>query len=358
MSPAETSSPSTPASAAGGVATPPPAAPGWLVPLVATIAGLVIVVVAAFLVPDLAAVARVLIGLVGAGVAFWGGSRLGRGLVGAGFDLLNWLCAIWLIALAVLALIAPLLTLGEHEDSALTLLEPIYAPPDLSSTHPLGTNALGLDMLARVIYGARVSLTVCISAVLVGMAIGGILGITAGYLRGKVDMVIGVFTNSLLSVPTLIMLIALASVLRPTPQNMVIALSLVAIPGMIRVARAQTLALSQREYVTVARALGAKRSRIIVRELLPNVALAIIPLGMIYISALIVAEASLSFLGIGIRPPQPTWGNMIAEGQDGKMEEHPFLVIVPAFILFLTVFSFNLIGERLRKVWDTRQVKL
>ncbi|GAA0995746.1 ABC transporter permease [Acrocarpospora macrocephala] len=277
---------------------------------------------------------------------------------GAGFDVLTLMCGLWLLTLAVVALVAPLLPLGEHQDSALTLAEPIYAPPDLASAHPLGTNALGLDLLARVIYGARISLVVCISAVLIGMAVGGIVGITAGYLRGKVDVVIGVLTNSLLAVPTLIMLIALASVLRPTPQNMVIALSLVAVPGMIRVARAQTLALSQREYVTVARALGARRSRVILRELLPNVALAIIPLGMIYISALIVAEASLSFLGIGIRPPQPTWGNMIAEGQDGKMEQYPFLVIVPAFFLFLTVFSFNLIGERLRKVWDTRQVKL
>nr|WP_246401793.1 ABC transporter permease [Jiangella mangrovi] len=190
------------------------------------------------------------------------------------------------------------------------------------------------------------------------MTVGGLIGITAGYLRGKVDVVVGIVTNSLLAVPTLIMLIALASVLRPTPFTMAIALALVATPGMIRVARANTLALAQREYVTVARALGARRSRIIVRELLPNVALSIIPLGMIYISALIVAEASLSFLGIGIQAPRPTWGNMISEGQAGVMEQHPFLVVVPAVALFLTVFSFNLIGERLRGRWDTRQVKL
>ncbi|MEV5745706.1 ABC transporter permease [Microbispora rosea] len=273
-------------------------------------------------------------------------------------DLLLWFCGAWLAVLILAAITAPMLGLQEAQDAAKTLLEPVYQPPSLGSTHPLGTNALGLDMLSRIIYGARVSLTVSISAVLIGTFVGGTLGVIAGYLRGKVDRVIGTLTNTLLAVPALILLVALATVLRPSALNMALALSLVAIPGLIRVTRANTLAFAQREFVTVARALGAGRARVVFRELMPNVLLSVVPMCLVYVSALIVAEASLSFLGIGLRPPQPTWGNMIGEGLNGKMEDYPHLVYVPAAVLFLTVFSFNLLGERMRKRWDKREVSL
>ncbi|GGO18797.1 ABC transporter permease [Microbispora bryophytorum] len=273
-------------------------------------------------------------------------------------DLLLWLCGAWLAVLILAAITAPVLGLQEAQDAAKTLLEPVYQPPSLGSAHPLGTNALGLDMLSRIIYGARVSMAVSISAVLIGTFVGGTLGVVAGYLRGTVDRIIGTLTNTLLAVPALILLIALATVLRPSALNMALALSLVAIPGMIRVTRANTLAFAQREFVTVAQALGAGRARIVFRELMPNVLLSVVPLCLVYVSALIVAEASLSFLGIGLRPPQPTWGNMIGEGLNGKMEDYPHLVYVPAAVLFLTVFSFNLLGERMRKRWDKREVSL
>ena len=302
--------------------------------------------------------ARLVLTLAGLVLAYVAGSRAGRAWAGPGFDLLRWCCVVWLALLVLAAVVAPLLPLAEAEDAALTLAEPIFQAPVLLSDHPLGTNGLGLDLLARVIYGARVSLTVSISAVIIGTIVGSMLGVSAGYLRGKVDVVVGLFTNTLLAVPALILLVALATVLRPSPLNMALALSLVAIPGLIRVTRANALAYGQREFVTVAHALGAKRGRIIFRELMPNVLLSVLPLSLVYVSALIVAEASLSFLGIGLRPPQPTWGNMIAEGLNGRMEEYPHLVYVPAAVLFLTVFSLNLLGERMRKRWDKREVAL
>jgi peptide/nickel transport system permease protein len=127
---------------------------------------------------------------------------------------------------------------------------------------------------------------------------------------------------------------------------------------MVRLARANTITFARREFVLAARAMGATRLRLLARELLPNVALPVISLAVVMVSVLIVAESSLSFLGLGISPPQPTWGNMIAEGQNGVMEAHPMIVVIPGVCLFLTVFGLNLLGERAQKRWDPRSVKL
>ena len=291
-------------------------------------------------------VPAVLVGLVG---VYMGLRRIGLAKFGGDFDLTFVLSGVWLTVLILAALIAPLLPLGEYKDTTKTLGEKGYAPPSLFSDHPLGTNNFGLDLLSRSIYGARASLIVAVAAVIIGILIGGILGICAGYFRGKTDAIIGVFTNSLLAVPALILLIALGSVLEPNLRNISFALALLAIPSMIRIARANTIAFASREFVLAARAMGATRWRVMLRELAPNVALPLLSLGMVMISVLIVAEASLSFLGLGIKPPNPTWGNMIAEGQGGVFEQHPFIVLVPGVFLFLTVFAFNIVGEKAQK---------
>src|SRR5690606_35064301 len=145
--------------------------------------------------------------------------------------------------------------------------------------------------------------------------------------------------NALLAVPPLVLLIALGTVLDPSLRNLSIALALLTIPSMVRVARANTITFAQREFVLAAEAIGATRWRLLRKELLPNVVLPVMSMGVVMVSALIVAEASLSYLGLGIRAPEPTWGNMIAEGESGVMEDHPFIVIVPGICLFLTVFS-------------------
>ncbi|SEK70882.1 peptide/nickel transport system permease protein [Blastococcus sp. DSM 46786] len=287
-----------------------------------------------------------------------GAGRLLRHRFGAGFDLTSWLSAIWLVLLVLAALLAPVLPLGEHEDIASTLSAPVFARPDLLSEYPLGTNNFGLDLLARVLYGARASLVVALGAVAMGLVIGAALGIVSGFFRKTTDAVIGIFTNSLLAVPPLILLIALATVLEPSLRNLAFALSLLALPSIVRMARASTLTFVQREFVLAARAMGASRLRIMTRELLPNVMLPLLSYAMVMISVLIVAEASLSFLGLGIQPPDPSWGNMIAEGEGNAFEEHPHIVLVPGVVLFLTVFSLNLLGEKARKRFDPRQAKL
>jgi peptide/nickel transport system permease protein len=308
--------------------------------------------------PMLVLLVKALLFLIGVCVAAQGLSRVVWAARGERPDILIWLCSTWLVLLVVVAALAPLLPLGEHVDVATALSEPSYQTPRLLSDHPLGTNNYGLDMLSRSIYGARTSLMISLIAVAIGSLVGGAIGILAGYFRAGVDSVIGIFTNTLLAVPPLILLIALGTVLDPKIRNIALALSLLTIPSMIRLARANTIAFAQREFVLAARAMGATKFRVMTRELVPNVVLPVFSMVIVMISVLIVAEASLSFLGLGIQAPEPTWGNMIAEAEGGTMEQYPHIVLVPGVFLFLTVFSFNLLGEKAQKRWDPRSAKL
>ncbi len=273
-------------------------------------------------------------------------------------DLMVVLAATWLTVLVLAALFAPLLPLGEHEDLVKAYDVDTFIPPFTFIDHYLGTNSNGLDLLARAIYGARVSLVIAFVAVTVGTLVGGAIGVFAGYYRKGVDRVVGIGTNTLLATPPLILLIALAAVLDPSVRNIALSLSLLTIPTMVRMARANTIAYSQREFVTAARALGATRLRVMWRELVPNVLLPLMSMAVVLASGLIVAEASLSFLGLGLEQPTATWGNMIAEPDNDTLVQHPYLVLVPGAFLFLTVFSLNLLGERAQKRWDTRSAKL
>lgn len=274
-------------------------------------------------------------------------------------DVLVVLCAGWLVVIGLAALLAPVLPLGEHEDVAATILDPLYLPPFTYGDHLLGTNGYGLDVLARVVHGARASLTISLMAVTTGLVVGTAVGVLAGFFRRGVDAGVSILTNALLSVPPLILLIVLASILDPEVRNMALALAILTIPTMTRLARANTIAWSQRDFVLAARSLGAGRARIMLRELVPNVLPPMLSMAVVVMSGLIVAEASLSFLGLGIQAPSPTWGNMIAEAQAGDtLTEHPAILLVPGVALFLTVFSFNLLGERAQQRWDPRRAAL
>lgn len=341
----------------GGIPSTRPRPKQWRGALLAGV-GLVVVAAAVVGLRDANGWLQLVLVLVGLGVCYAGAGELGRHRFGPGFDLLTWLCTAWLVLLVMAAITAPWLPVGESEDLTKSIMDPANAPPDLLSEFPLGSNNFGLDLLARVIYGARASLVVAIGAVLIGMVVGGGIGILAGYFRRATDAVIGVFTNSLLAVPPLILLIALATVLEPTLYNIAFALSLLAIPSMIRMARANTLAFSQREFVLAAKSMGASSARVMLRELVPNVVLPLASYAMVMVSVLIVAEASLSFLGLGIQAPSPSWGNMIAEGEGDAFKDHPHIVLVPGTVLFLTVFSFNLLGEKARSRLDSRSAKL
>lgn len=302
---------------------------------------------------------RLILAVVGLVVFYLGAERLVRGIRGERTDLLAWFAAAWLILLAAAALLAPWLPLGESRDVSATLYEPTFLPPFKYGDHLLGTNGYGLDLLSRSIYGARASLTISLLAVTIGLIVGGVIGVIAGFYQKMTDTAVGVFTNALLSVPPLILLIVLSTVLDPKVRNVAFALAVLTIPTMIRLARANTISYSQREFVLASRAIGATRPRIMLRELVPNVLPPMMSMSVLVISGLIVAEASLSFLGLGISPPAPTWGNMVAEVQAGTtLEDHPFILLVPGTFLFLTVFSFNLLGEKAQKRWDPRSGKL
>jgi peptide/nickel transport system permease protein len=255
------------------------------------------------------------------------------------------------------AVFAGLLPLKSHNNVRAGLLEPSLARPDIFTSHPLGTDKQGLDILASVIYGARVSLIVGTGAVLVGMTIGSCIGMAAGYYRGKVDGAISLLADAMLAFPPLILLLGMVSVLDPSTLNILLALALLGIPTYIRLSRANTMVFAQREFVLAAKSLGASGKRIIFRELLPNVMMPLVSYAFIVIGASIVAEAGLSFLGLGIQRPTPTWGNMIQAGQ-ANFDRDPHLVFIPGIALFMTVFSFNRIGEKARKVWDPRGNKL
>lgn len=318
---------------------------------VALIVGTILVVVSLAVLVDTTAEVRLLVGLAGLVALYLGLDQIGKAIFGPRFETDFWLACAWVAIVILAAVFADLLPLAESRDVSKTLRTPSLQRPDLLSQHPLGTDRQGLDVLGGIVYGARVSLVVSLGAVLVGMIIGGTIGLAAGYYRGRAEAVVNLFTDSLLAFPPLILLLGMVAVLSPSVRNVTVALAILGIPTYIRLARANTLVFAQREFVLAARGVGEKNAAIMRRELLPNVILPVLSYGFIVVAVLIVAEASLSFLGLSVRPPTPTWGNMIAAGQE-KFERHPHVVFIPGTVLFLTVFSFNRIGDKARRLWN------
>jgi peptide/nickel transport system permease protein len=259
---------------------------------------------------------------------------------------------LWLALIVFLAVFADVLPLQEGQVPSRALDEPVLARPDLFSAHPLGTDRHGLDLLSGIAHGARVSLVVGIGAALAGMLIGGSIGLCAGYFRGRLDRLVGLTTDSMLAFPPLILLLGLVTVVDASVTVVTIGLAVLAVPSFIRLARANTLSIAHREFVVASVALGARRRRILVRDLLPNVFWPVFSYTIVIVAALIVAEASLSFLGLSVQRPNPTWGNMIAAGE-ASYDRHPHLVAVPSICLFLTVFSLNRVGERLQQAYGS-----
>lgn len=211
----------------------------------------------------------------------------------------------------------------------------------------LGTDGLGRSQLSRVVYGARVSLAAGAASVGVAFVLGLAVGVSAGYFRGKWDTVVGVLIDTLLSFPALVFLMALAATMQPGVGTLVVGLSLVAFPAFARLARANTLQFARSEFVLATRGLGAKTRTILTKEIVPNVVPSLLAYAGVVGAALILAEASLSFLGLGVRPPTPSWGGMIAEGVR-ELRTQPHMVLVPSAALFLTIFSLNVVGEHFR----------
>ncbi len=222
-----------------------------------------------------------------------------------------------------------------------------------SSQHLLGTDELGRDLVTRIIYGARVSLQVGIIATAISAIIGVGLGAVAGYVGGKFDYLIQALVDISWAFPTVLMAIFMVAVLGPGLINVMIAVGLVYWGGYARVVRGQILSLREWDFVTAARALGARPSRIIIRHMLPNVIAPVIVMSSLMMGDAILIEATLSFLGMGARPPIPSWGSILADGRS-HMTLAPWVMIFPGIAIMLTVLGFNLLGDGLRDATDPR----
>jgi peptide/nickel transport system permease protein len=223
-----------------------------------------------------------------------------------------------------------------------------------SAAHWLGTDEIGRDILSRMIWGARASLTAGVLSVGIAVCLGVPLGILAGYFGGWLDMVISRVTEAFLAMPFLITAIALAAFLGPSLTNAMIAIGISAMPIFIRLTRGQTLAVKTEDYVEGARSIGLRDSSILLRYILPNVFSPILVQATLTVAAAIIAEASLSFLGLGQQPPAPSWGSMLNVAKD-FLSQAPWMAIWPGTAIFLVVMGFNLLGDGLRDSLDPRE---
>ena len=254
------------------------------------------------------------------------------------------------IALFVaLALLAPLVA---PYDPAAQTWTAVRKPP--SFAHWFGTDDVGRDILSRVIFGARASLLAGVISVAIALAIGVPLGMIAGYLGGFIDALISRITDAMLACPFLILAIALAAFLGPSLGNAMIAIGVTTTPIFVRLTRGQVMSVKVEDYVEAARAVGNPHWRIALVHILPNVAPALIVQATLAIAAAIIAEASLSFLGLGQQPPAPSWGSMLYSAQRFLVNQ-PWMAVWPGLAIFLTVLSFNLVGDGLRDAFDPRQ---
>jgi len=249
----------------------------------------------------------------------------------------------------VLAIFAPWIA---PSDPLATSWSAIRKAP--SAAHWFGTDEIGRDVLSRVIFGARASLLAGVVSVAISLSVGMPIGLAAGYLGGWIDMLISRVTDAMLACPFLILAIALAAFLGPNLTNAMIAIGIAATPIFIRLTRAQVLAVKVEDYVEAARAVGNPDIRIAIRHILPNVAAPLIVQATLAIAAAVIAEASLSFLGLGQQPPAPSWGSMLNTAKN-YVENAPWMAVWPGVSIFLLVLSFNLLGDGLRDALDPRR---
>lgn len=251
-------------------------------------------------------------------------------------------------AFVIIALLAPVLPIPGPAETDWGAVR--KAP---SAAHWLGTDEIGRDILSRMIWGAQASLLAGVVSVAIALAVGIPLGVLSGYCRGWTDIIVSRITEALLAAPFLILAIALAAFLGPSLTNAMIAIGLSAVPIFIRLARAQTMQVVTEDYVEGAHAVGLSHPAIITRYVLPNIVPPLLVQATLTIATAIIAEASLSFLGLGQQPPSPSWGSMLNTAK-AFLEQAPWMAMWPGLAIFLVVLGFNLFGDGLRDALDPR----
>jgi peptide/nickel transport system permease protein len=247
-----------------------------------------------------------------------------------------------------IALLAPLLS---PYDPTLIDVTKILAAPD--STHPLGTDELGRDVLSRIFLGARISLLVGFVAVGIAILIGIVLGAVSGYYGGRLDDILMRFVDMMLAIPTFFLILAVIALLKPSIWNIMVVIGVTSWMGVARLVRGQFLSLKEMDYVQAARSTGAGDIRIIFYHILPNAMAPVYVSAVLGIAGAILLESSLSFLGLGVQPPTPSWGSILTSGKD-NIEIAWWLSLFPGLAIFLTVLGYNLLGEGLRDALDPR----
>ena len=272
--------------------------------------------------------------------------------------ILFWVCVSWIVLVAVMATFANLLplpnpSLGNYNSAQ-------NAGPGWG--HILGTDDLYRDIFSRLVYGARVSLVVGFGGALLGLIIGGIPAMISAYRRGRIDTALNTTSYVVLAFPAIVAVIAIVSFWGHSLWKITLIIGIFGAPLIFRVVRASTLSYATRDFVQAAKALGASDTRILAREILPNIMPTVVSFGLIAVATIIVLEGSLAFLGLSVQPPTPSWGNMLNEGASlltgAKGQTNPWLVIFPATAMFLLLFSLNVVADKLRAYFDVTEIKL
>jgi peptide/nickel transport system permease protein len=280
-----------------------------------------------------------------------------------------WFAVVWIILIASVSLCADLLPLQEYDHID---WENLSAPPGtqykktahLSSTNSvdtgvylLGADTLGRDILSRLIFGTRISLIVGLTVPAISFGIGGILGLLAGYYRGKAGAGVMAVMDVILAFPGIVLLLAITFYFGTGIVNVVIALGILVVPAFTRVARVNTLKVGQHDFVQAARMLGHSDGYIMFVEILPNIIVPMVAYGLMVVAYMIMVEGALSFLGLSVPPPVPSWGGMIVEGK-AVLDEAPHITLFPSLAMFLTILSFNLLADELRTRFDQREGRI
>ena len=260
----------------------------------------------------------------------------------------SWVGLVIVVAVILAAVLAPVI--APHDPLEQNILSRLQPPHE---NYYLGTDYFGRDILSRLLYGARISLVIGIASTVIAMLAGSLIGILAGWYGGRFDVVVMQAMDILLAFPSLILGLILVAMLGPSMENITIAIALTSIPSFARIARAPTISVKERDYIEAGRALAFSDARIMTRHILPNIFPEILVMASLWLANAIRTEASLAFIGLGVKPPTATWGGMIREGFENILDSY-WLVLAPSLAILIIVFALNILGDGLRDAIDPK----